>query len=70
MVSATATRRDVFAMMPTGFPTVANSDIEAEDTFNTVSNGISPIGICSVDFSGSPCEDWIDANIARCGVSI
>jgi len=36
MVSATATRSDVFAMMPTGFAGVANSDIEAEDTPNTV----------------------------------
>ena len=33
IVSATATRRAVFAMMPTGLAAVANSDIAAEDTF-------------------------------------
>src|ERR1700693_4755705 len=33
MVSATATRRAVFAMMPAGLAAVANSDIAAEDTF-------------------------------------
>lgn len=33
IVSATATRRDVFAMMPIGLAPVANSDIAAEDTF-------------------------------------
>ena len=33
MVSATATRRDVLAMMPTGFAAAANSDIAAEDIF-------------------------------------
>jgi hypothetical protein len=33
IVSATATRRDVFAMMPTGLAAVANSDIVDEDTF-------------------------------------
>ena len=33
IVSATATRRDVFAMKPAGLAAVANSDIAAEDTF-------------------------------------
>jgi hypothetical protein len=33
MISATATRRAVFAMMPAGLAAVANSDIAAEDTF-------------------------------------
>jgi hypothetical protein len=33
MVSATATRRAVFARMPAGLAAVANSDIAAEDTF-------------------------------------
>jgi hypothetical protein len=33
MVSATATRRDVFAMKPAGFPAAGDSDIAVEDTF-------------------------------------
>jgi len=33
IVSATATRRVGFAIIPTGLAAVANSDIAAEDTF-------------------------------------